>query len=89
MAKMWNFIDLSEKLKKTKLKLDPIKHKYPMTSFRKAILEQDKSLSMEEVNKLKEREEKLQQRRLIYNSSRYERYMKNSKCKKVKDDNLV
>lgn len=31
-------IDLEEKLRRHKLKLDPIKHKYPISSFRKAVL---------------------------------------------------
>lgn len=41
---------------------------------------------MEEVKKIKEKSEKLQQRRFIYNSSRYERYIKNSKHKNTKDN---
>lgn len=63
-------------MNKYKLKLDPIKHRYPLTSFRKVILEQCKQSSKEEENKLKERQEKLMKRKMIYNSSRFDRYIK-------------
>ena len=36
-------IEKIEQANKIKLKLDPIKHHYPMTSFRKSVLKEDKS----------------------------------------------
>ena len=36
---------------KVKLKLDPIKHHYPITSFRKSILKEEKSLLLKDIER--------------------------------------
>lgn len=48
MDKVNKIIEIKEKLSKTKLKLDPIKHKYPMTTFRKSMIIEYKMLLDEE-----------------------------------------
>ena len=40
---------------KVKIKLDPIKHHYPITSFRRSVLKEEKTLFLKDVEREKEK----------------------------------
>jgi hypothetical protein len=77
LGRVWDEVELKERTNKAKLRLDPIKHRYPVTSFRKAVLEEGKSFQLMEAARERERQQKLLLRRDLYQSSRYQRYATN------------
>lgn len=77
MGRVWDEVELKERTNRAKLRLDPIKHRYPVTSFRKAVLEEGRSFQLMEAARERQRQQKLMLRRDLYQSSRYQRYSTN------------
>lgn len=55
LAKVYQKIEENDIKRKNKLKLDPIKHRYPITSFRRRVLEEEKSQHLIDLSKEKQR----------------------------------